>query len=100
MSLYDYVRTKAELVAAMDEHKPKAPGSDGRVAFRAGPAPINVFGYALREAAAAPAVDAGEVAKALSSGEFPQLAAAFGKGRVPAIPDRFKLGPEAILNAF
>jgi len=58
-----------------------------------------VFGYVLREIAGNPNVDAELAAKHLASGEFPRLAEAFGKGRVYAVPNRFRLGLEALLDS-
>ena len=56
-----------------------------------------VFGYALRETAGDPDVDVELARKQLATGAFPRLAEAFGEGRVPAMPDRFRLGLEALL---
>jgi AcrR family transcriptional regulator len=49
-----------------------------------------VFGYALREAASDPRVD-------LTFAKV-QLKEVFGKGRMPAMPDRFRRGLRAILD--
>jgi AcrR family transcriptional regulator len=58
-----------------------------------------VFGYALREAATNPKVD-GTFAKAqLATGAFPRLKEAFGKGRPPAMPDRFRMGLRSLLDS-
>jgi AcrR family transcriptional regulator len=58
-----------------------------------------VFGYALREAATDPKVD-GNFAKAqLATGAFPRLKEAFGKGRPPAMLDRFRMGLRALLDS-
>jgi AcrR family transcriptional regulator len=149
MSLYYYVKTKADLIAAMDDALmgevllPSLPG-DWRealtvIAFRtrdvflrhpwvlssmlsASPG-VNamrhmeqclqalagttmttreklalltiiddfVFGYALREAGSDPKVQ-------LATGAFPRLKEAFGKGRLPAMPDRFQMGLRALLD--
>jgi AcrR family transcriptional regulator len=57
-----------------------------------------VFGYALREAASDPKVDL-KLAKAqLATGAFPRLKEVFGKGRMPAMPDRFRRGLQALLD--
>lgn len=56
-----------------------------------------VFGYALRETAGDPDVDVDLVRKQLATGTFPRLAEAFGEGRVCAMPNRFRLGLEALL---
>jgi AcrR family transcriptional regulator len=58
-----------------------------------------VFGYVLRETAGDPNVDAELAAKELASGEYPRLAEAFGKGLVCALPNRFRLGLEALLDS-
>jgi AcrR family transcriptional regulator len=56
-----------------------------------------VFGYALRETAGDPNVDVDLVRKQLATGAFPRLAEAFDEGRVCAMPNRFRLGLEALL---
>lgn len=56
-----------------------------------------VFGYALRETAGDPNVDVDLARKQLATGAFPRLAEAFGEGRVCAMPNRFRLGLEALL---
>lgn len=58
-----------------------------------------VFGYALREIAGEPNVDADRARKQLANGDFPHLAEAFGKGRVCAMPNRFRLGLDALLDS-
>jgi AcrR family transcriptional regulator len=57
-----------------------------------------VFGYALREAASDPKVDLNFAKAQLATGAFPQLKEVFGKGRMPAMPDRFRRGLQAILD--
>jgi AcrR family transcriptional regulator len=58
-----------------------------------------VFGYALRETATDSKVD-GNFAKAqLATGVFPRLKEAFGKRSPPAMPDRFRMGLRALLDA-
>jgi AcrR family transcriptional regulator len=57
-----------------------------------------VFGYALREAASDPKVDLKFARAQLATGNFPQLKDAFGKGRMPAMPDRFQMGLWALLD--
>lgn len=157
MSLYYYVKTKAELVSAMDDALmadlvlPELPGDwkDALTAIamrtrdvlvrhpwalssmQTAPPGLNamrhmeqclqalaqtgmttdqkltllalmddfVFGYALRETAAEPEVDADAAKKRLASGAFPELNKAFGKGRKESMPDRFKLGLRLILEA-
>lgn len=155
MTLYYYVRTKAELIAAMDDAlmaevvAPSLPG-DWRKALtmialrtrdvfirhpwalasmQSAPPGVNamrhmeqclqtlsetgmtteekltllaviddfVFGYALRETAGDPNVDVDLARKQLATGAFPRLAEAFGEGRVRAMPNRFRLGLEALL---
>lgn len=155
MSLYYYVRTKADLIAAMDDAlmaeavAPSLP-RDWRKALtriarrtrdvflrhpwalasmQSAPPGVNamrhmeqclqalsgtgmsteekltllaeiddfVFGYALRESAGDPHVDVDVARKQLRTGAFPRLVEAFGDGRVWAMPDRFKLGLEALL---
>lgn len=155
MSLYYYVRTKAELIAAMDDALmaevvvPSLP-RDWRKALTAialrtrdvfihhpwalasmqsAPPGVNsmrhmeqclqvlsetgmttqekltllaviddfVFGYALRETAGDPNVDVDRARKQLAAGAFPRLSEAFGEGRVCAMPNRFRLGLEALL---
>lgn len=56
-----------------------------------------VFGYALRETAGDPNVDVDLAGKQLATGAFPRVAEAFGEGRVCAMPNRFRLGLEALL---
>lgn len=155
MTLYYYVRTKAELIAAMDDAlmaevvAPSLPG-DWRKALtviavrtrdvfmrhpwalasmQSAPPGVNamrhmeqclqvlsgsgmstqekltllaviddfVFGYALRETASDPNVDADLAGKQLATGAFPRLAEAFGEGQVWEMPNRFNLGLEALL---
>jgi len=156
MSLYHYVKTKADLVAAMDDAfmsevlAPSLPGNwrealtviamRTRDAFLrhpwalssmlSAPPGVNamrhmeqclqvlagttmttgekltvlaaiddfVFGYALREAARNPKVDRNFVKGQLATGAFPRLKEAFGKGRPPAMPDRFQMGLRALLD--
>ena len=57
-----------------------------------------VFGYALREAARDPKVDVKFAKAQLATGAFPRLKEAFGKGRPPAMPDRFQVGLHALLD--
>ncbi|MBV8673290.1 MAG: TetR/AcrR family transcriptional regulator C-terminal domain-containing protein [Acidobacteriaceae bacterium] len=156
MSLYHYVKTKAELIAAMDDALmaqivlEKLP-LDWRealmsIAFRtrdvlvkhpwalssmlSAPPGLNamrhmeqclqalaqtemtmeqkltllalmddfVFGYALRESAREPVLDADAVKKRFASGAFPELTRAFGKRRTHRNPDRFRLGLEVLLR--
>jgi AcrR family transcriptional regulator len=155
MSLYYYVKTKAELIAAMDDAlmadvvAPSLPRNWrdalstiahrtrdvyirhpwALAAMQSAPPGVNamrhmeqclqvlagtgmttqekltllaviddfVFGYALRETAGDPNVDA-DLAARLATGGFPRLAEAFGNGRVCAVPNRFKLGLEALLD--
>jgi AcrR family transcriptional regulator len=156
MSLYYYVRTKADLIAAMDDALmgavllPSLPGNWREaltaIAFRtrdvflrhpwalssmllASPG-VNamrhmeqclqalagttmttreklallaiiddfVFGYALREAGSDPKVDLKFARAQLATGAFPRLKEAFGKGRLPAMPDRFQMGLRALLD--
>lgn len=56
-----------------------------------------VFGYALRETAGDPNVDVDLARKQLATGAFPRLAEAFGERRVWPMPNRFRLGLEALL---
>lgn len=58
-----------------------------------------VFGYALREAATDPKVDVNFAKAQLATGAFPRLKEAFGKGRPPAKPDRFRMGLRALLDS-
>ena len=58
-----------------------------------------VFGYALREAATDPKIDVNFAKRQLATGAFPRLKEAFGKGRPPAMPDRFRMGLRALLNS-
>jgi AcrR family transcriptional regulator len=57
-----------------------------------------VFGYALREAASDPKVDLNFAKAQLATGAFPRLKEAFGKGRMPAMPDRFRMGLRTLLD--
>jgi hypothetical protein len=57
-----------------------------------------VFGYALREAASDPKIDLNFAKAQLATGAFPGLKEAFGKGRPPAMPDRFRMGLRALLD--
>jgi Tetracyclin repressor-like, C-terminal domain len=57
-----------------------------------------VFGYALREAGSDPKVDLKFARVQLATGAFPRLKEAFGKGRLPAMPDRFQMGLRALLD--
>jgi AcrR family transcriptional regulator len=57
-----------------------------------------VFGYALREAASDPKVDLNFARAQLATGAFPRLKEAFGKGRMPAMPDRFQTGLRTLLD--
>lgn len=57
-----------------------------------------VFGYALREAGSDPKVDLKFARAQLATGAFPRLKQAFGKGRLPAMPDRFQIGLRALLD--
>jgi len=157
MSLYYYVKTKADLVAAMDDAlmgevlAPSLPGN-WREALTAiavrtrnvflrhpwalssmssAPPGVNamrhmeqclhalagttmttqeklallsiiddfVFGYALREAGDDPKVDLKFARAQLATGAFPRLRDAFGKGRLPAMPDRFQMGLRALLDS-
>jgi len=59
-----------------------------------------VFGYTLRETAAEPVVDMEAARKRLATGEFPELAKAFGKERKLPMPNRFDLGLTAIFDSF
>jgi AcrR family transcriptional regulator len=58
-----------------------------------------VFGYALREAATDPKVDLNVAKAQLATGPFPRLKEAFGKRRLPAMPDRFEIGLQALLDS-
>jgi AcrR family transcriptional regulator len=58
-----------------------------------------VFGYALREAATDPKIDVNFAKAQLTTGAFPRLKEAFGKGRPPAMPDRFRMGLRALLDS-
>ena len=58
-----------------------------------------VFGYALREAATDPKVDVKFAKAQLATGAFPQLTETFGKGRPPAMPDRFRMGLRLLLDS-
>ena len=58
-----------------------------------------VFGYALREAAISPAMDFSFAKSQLNTGAFPRLVEVFGKGRLPAIPDRFQKGLRVLLDS-
>jgi len=157
MSLYYYVKTKADLVAAMDDAlmgevlAPSLPGNWREaltvIAIRtrdvflrhpwalssmlSAPPGVNamrhmeqclqaltgttmttreklallaiiddfVFGYALREATTDPKVDVNFAKAQLATGAFPGLKEAFGKGRPPAMPDRFRMGLRALLDS-
>jgi len=157
MSLYYYVKTKADLVAAMDDALmsevlvPSPPGNWREaltvIAMRtrdallrhpwalssmlSAPPGVNamrhmeqclqalakapmttrekltllatiddfVFGYALREAARNPKVDRNFARAQLATGAFPRLKEAFGKGRLPAMPERFPMGLRALLDS-
>ena len=57
-----------------------------------------VFGHALREAATDATIDIEFAAAQLATGAFPQLAEAFGSGRVDANKDRFERGLRALLK--
>lgn len=57
-----------------------------------------VFGYALRESGSHPKADLKFVRAQLATGAFPRLKEAFGKGRLPAMPDRFQMGLRALLD--
>src|SRR5271170_2046617 len=57
-----------------------------------------VFGYALREASGDSHVDVERAKRLLASGEFPQLAQAYGEELVRAAPDRFQIGLDALLE--
>lgn len=154
MSLYDYVRTKAELIAAMDDAlmaevvAPSLP-RDWRKALtmialhtgdvfmrhpwalasmQSAPPGVNamrymeqclrvlsgtgmsaqenltllavtdhfVFGYALRETAGDPNVDVDLARKPLATGALLWLAGSFCEERVCAMPNRFRLGLQAL----
>ena len=157
MSLYYYVNTKADLIAAMDDALmgeillPSVPENWRKalteIAFRTravflrhpwalssmltAPPGINamrhmeqclqalagtgmtarekltllaiiddfVFGYALREAANDPVMDFSFAKSQLNTGAFPRLVEVFGKGRLPAIPDRFQKGLRVLLDS-
>jgi AcrR family transcriptional regulator len=58
-----------------------------------------VFGYALREAANDPDMDVSFAKGQLATGAFPQLMEVFGKGRMPAMPDRFRKGLRVLLDS-
>ena len=58
-----------------------------------------VFGYALREAANPPAMNFSFAKSQLNTGAFPRLVEVFGKGRLPAIPDRFQKGLRVLLDS-
>ncbi len=58
-----------------------------------------VFGYALREAATGPKVDVRFAKAQLATGAFPRLKQAFGQGRPPAMPDRFRMGLRTLLDS-
>jgi hypothetical protein len=57
-----------------------------------------VFGHALREAAADPAIDIEFASAQLATGRFPRLSEAFSGGRVEPNKGRFEQGLEALLN--
>jgi AcrR family transcriptional regulator len=58
-----------------------------------------VFGYALREAARDSNVDLKFARAQLATEAFPRLKEAFGKGRMPPMPDRFQVGLRALLDS-
>jgi AcrR family transcriptional regulator len=58
-----------------------------------------VFGYALREATRDSKVDLTFARAQLATGAFPRLKEAFGRGRMPASPDRFQVGLRALLDS-
>ena len=58
-----------------------------------------VFGHALREAPNDPAMDFSIAKSQLNTGAFPRLVEVFGKGRLPAIPDRFQKGLRVLLDS-
>ena len=58
-----------------------------------------VFGYALREAANDPTIDFSFAKTQLATGAFPRLLEVFGKGRLPAMPDRFQKGLRVLLDS-
>ena len=58
-----------------------------------------VFGYALREAANDPDMDFSLAKSQLAAGAFPQLVKVFGKGRLPAMTDRFQKGLRVLLDS-
>jgi AcrR family transcriptional regulator len=157
MSLYYYVKTKADLIAAMDDALmgeillPSVPENWRKalteIALRtravflrhpwvlssmlAAPPGINamrhmeqclqalagtgmtvrekltllaliddfVFGYALREAANDPTMDFSFAKAQLATEAFPRLFEVFGKGRLPAMPDRFQKGLRVLLDS-
>jgi AcrR family transcriptional regulator len=57
-----------------------------------------IFGYVLREAASDPKVDLKLARAQLATGAFPRLKEAFGKGRIPAMSDRFQMGLRTLLD--
>ena len=57
-----------------------------------------VFGYALRETAGDPKVDLNFARAQLATEAFPRLKEAFGKGRMPAMRDRFQMGLRSLLD--
>ena len=58
-----------------------------------------VFGYALREGASDPKVDLNFVRAQLATGALPRLKEAFGRGRPPAMSERFQMGLRALLDS-
>jgi AcrR family transcriptional regulator len=58
-----------------------------------------VFGYALREAASDSKVDLNFARAQLATEAFPRLKEAFGRGRMPVMPDRFQVGLRALLDS-
>jgi AcrR family transcriptional regulator len=58
-----------------------------------------VFGYTLREAAHDPDMDVSFAKSQLATGAFPQLVEVFGKGRLPATPDRFQKALRVLLDS-
>src|ERR1700691_905642 len=58
-----------------------------------------VFGYALREATRESKIDLTFARAQLATGAFPRLKEAFGRGRMPAMPDRFQVGLRALLDS-
>jgi AcrR family transcriptional regulator len=58
-----------------------------------------VFGYALREAGNDPEMDLSFAKSQLATAAFPQLVEVFGKGRLPAMPERFQKGLRVLLDS-